>query len=199
MSARPRFLVALAFAVVAGSFAFAANALSGANSAPVGGGGGSPTSANQSEATTTCASDGAGTAAALTLNPICPALAGDVVISIINSDPHGCDITIGEATALKGCTATLYLASSAGGVITIADVANVLTLSTSPWEPAVGDNTILLYEDLANDKWQQISGGGDAATLDGLDSTEFALVDLFNVAASPPPEICCHLSFARSS
>ncbi len=116
----------------------------------------------------TCAA-GVGTSA-LTLNLSCPVAGGTVIAPVVNSDIDGCNITVAETSALLGCHAIVNLVSSAGGTITLASVSNVVTVMQS-WTPAVGDLLFLDYEDLANDKWQELARNAPAvftSTLNGI-------------------------------
>ncbi len=135
-------------------------------------------------------------ASALTLNPTCAAPGAYVVAPIVNSDVDGCAVTLSEAAAQLGCVVIIELSSSSGGVVTVADTANVLDVDGS-WTPTVGDNLRLVYEDLANDAWQETgrnkswnsandgSGSGlDADFLDGASSAAYAVVAGGNAFAS---------------
>lgn len=115
----------------------------------------------------TCAAGGG--ASTLALDITCPAIGGVVVVPLVNSDADGCAITVAETTALTSCEAVVYLQSSAGGVVTMADVTNILDVSGS-WLPAVGDSIHLVYEDLANDAWKEIgrTTAGSTLTFAGL-------------------------------
>ncbi len=110
----------------------------------------------------TCASTGNGSLGTLTLDPTCPGAGGVVIVPIINSDVDGCTVTFAETGSALGCTAYLHLVSSAGGVVTMANVANKLVLGSSAWTPAVGDGVTLSYEDLADDAWVERSRSNDA-------------------------------------
>jgi hypothetical protein len=134
----------------------------------------------------TCAA-GAGTST-LSLDITCSAAGATTIVPIVNSDADGCTITVAETSAQLGCTAILELSSSAGGTVTVADVANILDVDGS-WTPAVADNLVLTYEDLSNDRWQEAgrnkswnaandgSGSGlDADTVDALSSASFCQV-----------------------
>lgn len=102
----------------------------------------------------TCAS-GAGVST-LTLNPTCAAPGAIVIVPIVNSDVDGCTVTVAESSAQLGCMAVLSLKSSAGGVVTVAAVGNVFVPDGS-WLPAVNDNLVMTYEDLANPAWVEFS------------------------------------------
>lgn len=102
----------------------------------------------------TCAS-GAGVST-LTLNPTCTAPGAIVIVPIVNSDVDGCTVTMAESAAQLGCMTVLSLKSSAGGVVTVAAVGNVFVPDGS-WLPAVNDNLVMTYEDLANPAWVEFS------------------------------------------
>lgn len=137
----------------------------------------------------TCADSGDGNPGALSFNPTCAAPGAIVIAPLVSSDIHGCTITAAEGAAQKGCRVYAFLVSSSGGTVTLADVAGVADVDGS-WTPAVGDNLVLLYEDLSNDQWQELgrnkswnaandgSGSGlDADTVDGVNETTWAYVD----------------------
>ncbi len=91
----------------------------------------------------TCADNGAGTAAALTINP------AGAAIYVTNSDANGCAVTLGETDVTSGMRIELVVVSTAGGTVDFADTAGVTELA--------GAFTAGLYDSLAlryiSDRW----------------------------------------------
>jgi hypothetical protein len=117
----------------------------------------------------TCTDSGNGSAGALTLDVTCASAASLIIAPLTNSDADGCAVTMAETSATVGCTVIIELVSSAGGTVTLADVANVVDVDGS-WTPSVADVLLLVYEDLSNDRWQE-SGRNKACNTAGCTMT----------------------------
>ena len=98
--------------------------------------------------TQTCADDGAGTAASLTV-----AVSGVSNVRIVSADADGCNLTLSETGASDGQLLELELTSSAGGVVTLADTPGTQNLSAA-WTPGAGDSLTLRYNATAAE-WRE--------------------------------------------
>jgi hypothetical protein len=95
----------------------------------------------------TCADDGAGTAASLTLTPL------SHVVALTNLDTHGCTVTLGETGVTSGTMATtIVVISNAGGTVDFADTAGVSELSAA-FNAAATDTLTLVY---INSAWHEV-------------------------------------------
>lgn len=132
-----------------------------------------------SVSTQTCASNGGGTAAALTVTVL------QTYVALTQSDPDGCALTLSETGARDGMTLTIVNVSANSA--TIADSAGV--------QETNGGTTITLAQYAAtsfiyrSDRWVQIGGSGSGGgapstatyitqTADGTLSAEQALASL---------------------
>jgi hypothetical protein len=95
----------------------------------------------------TCTSDGTGAAGALNLTP------SSEIVLVTNADPDGCVVTMVETSAVVGADSTMIVISTAGGVVTFPDVANVHDGPTFATTTGLGlnDSYTVHYADAAND------------------------------------------------
>lgn len=86
----------------------------------------------------TCADDGAGTAATLTITPLYRGA------QIVNQDPHGCVITMSEAGMANGVYFTAVVTQTAGGNVTFSDTAGVTEIAGA-FNMGLWDSITLYY------------------------------------------------------
>lgn len=90
----------------------------------------------------TCADSGDGNPGALTITPAA------TYIEVTNSDANGCNVTMGEGSAVVGELLVLAVVSSAGGTVNFADSAGVSEIAGA-YNAAINDTIAMVYGNTA--------------------------------------------------